>query len=131
MQVELSGAGQHLPGLDESPARRIMNATSTPFDSLEHDLRACRLCLDAGYTIAPGAIFSHPPSAPVMLVGQAPGITEVEAQRPFNAGSGKRLFRWLEQAGWQEDDFRRRYRHDRCHQVLPWQRQERQRGSRS
>ena len=44
-----------------------------------------------------------------MLVGQAPGITEVEAQRPFNAGSGKRLFRWLEQAGWREDDFRRRY----------------------
>jgi uracil-DNA glycosylase len=44
-----------------------------------------------------------------MLVGQAPGITEVEAQRPFNAGSGRRLFRWLEQAGWREEDFRRRY----------------------
>ncbi len=87
----------------------MMNASASPRDSLNHDLRACRLCLDAGYTIAPGAIFSHPPRAPVMLVGQAPGITEVEAQRPFNAGSGRRLFQWLEQAGWQEDDFRRRY----------------------
>ena len=86
-----------------------MSSQSTPQDTLRDDLRACRLCLDAGYAIAPGAIFRHPPQAPVLLVGQAPGITEVEAQRPFNAGSGKRLFRWLEQAGWCEDDFRSRY----------------------
>jgi uracil-DNA glycosylase len=86
-----------------------MSSTTTSLARLGHDLRACRLCLEAGYTIAPGAIFSHPPAARVMLVGQAPGITEVEAQRPFNAGSGKRLFAWLEQAGWSEKDFRRRY----------------------
>ena len=78
-------------------------------ESLRRDLRACRLCLDAGYTIAPGAIFSHPTMSRIMLVGQAPGVTEVEAQRPFNAGSGKRLFRWLEQAGWNEEEFRSRY----------------------
>ncbi len=41
-----------------------------------------------------------------MLIGQAPGVTEVEAKRPFNAGSGKRLFQWLGQAGWDENDFR-------------------------
>ena len=41
-----------------------------------------------------------------MLIGQAPGITEVTAKRPFNAGSGTRLFQWLTQAGWAEDDFR-------------------------
>jgi uracil-DNA glycosylase len=86
-----------------------MNSGMTSLDTLRRDLRACRLCLEAGYTIAPGAIFSHPLQARVMLVGQAPGITEVEAQRPFNAGSGKRLFRWLGQAGWREEDFRRRY----------------------
>jgi uracil-DNA glycosylase len=86
-----------------------MNLGTTSLDTLRHDLRACRQCLEAGYTIAPGAIFSHPPQARVMLVGQAPGITEVEAQRPFNAGSGRRLFHWLEQAGWREENFRRRY----------------------
>jgi uracil-DNA glycosylase len=86
-----------------------MKLITTPPDQLRQDLHACRLCLDAGYAIAPGAIYSHPPQARVMLVGQAPGITEVEAKRPFNAGSGKRLFRWLEQAGWHEADFRRRY----------------------
>jgi uracil-DNA glycosylase len=30
----------------------------------------------------------------------------VEAKRPFNAGSGTRLFQWLGQAGWDEDAFR-------------------------
>ena len=86
-----------------------MNSGLISRDKLRGDLHACRLCLDAGHSIAPGAIFSHPPHAQVMLVGQAPGITEVEAQRPFNAGSGRRLFQWLEQAGWREEDFRRRY----------------------
>ena len=76
---------------------------------LDADLNACRLCLDAGFDITAGAIFSHPPLAEVMLIGQAPGITEVEAQRPFNAGSGRRLFQWLERAGWQEDEFRAKY----------------------
>ncbi len=83
-----------------------------PADSmadLRRDLINCRLCLNAGYDITPGAIFSHQALAQVMLIGQAPGITEVEAQRPFNAGSGRRLFHWLEQAGWREKEFRRRY----------------------
>ena len=38
--------------------------------------------------------------------GQAPGITEKEAGRPFNAGSGKRLFHWLAEAGIDESWFR-------------------------
>ena len=41
-----------------------------------------------------------------MTIGQAPGITEQEAQRPFNAGSGTRLFGWLASAGIDEDWFR-------------------------
>jgi uracil-DNA glycosylase len=42
----------------------------------------------------------------MMLIGQAPGITEKEAGRPFNAGSGRRLFQWLSGAGIEEDWFR-------------------------
>lgn len=41
-----------------------------------------------------------------MIVGQAPGITEIQVMRPFNASSGKRLFQWLTQAGFDETDFR-------------------------
>lgn len=76
---------------------------------LDAELRACRLCLEAGFAITEGAVFNHPVAADVMLIGQAPGITEVEAKRPFNAGSGRRLFQWLEGAGWQEEAFRAKY----------------------
>jgi uracil-DNA glycosylase len=41
-----------------------------------------------------------------MIVGQAPGVTEVTVQRPFNASAGRRLFQWLAEAGWDEDEFR-------------------------
>jgi uracil-DNA glycosylase len=75
-------------------------------DTLHNEMRACRRCLEASFSITPGAIFSGPASARVMIVGQAPGVTEVEAQRPFNASSGRRLFQWLAEVGWDEDDFR-------------------------
>jgi uracil-DNA glycosylase family 4 len=76
---------------------------------LQQRMRACRLCLDAGHNITPGAVFTGQASARVMVIGQAPGVTEVEAKRPFNAGSGRRLFQWLGEAGWDEVDFRARH----------------------
>lgn len=69
-------------------------------------MRACRLCLEAGYDVFPRAIFSGGLGARWMIIGQAPGITEKEAGRPFNAGSGTRLFRWLAEAGIDETWFR-------------------------
>ena len=69
-------------------------------------MHTCRLCLDAGYDIYPRAIFSGGIGARILLIGQAPGITEKEAGRPFNAGSGTRLFRWLAEAGIDETWFR-------------------------
>ncbi len=71
-------------------------------------LRKCRLCLEAGYEIYPRAIFSGNSDARIMSIGQAPGITEKEAGRPFNAGSGTRLFQWLAEAGIKEDWYRSR-----------------------
>ena len=72
-------------------------------------MRACTRCLEAGYQITTGAIFSGPAPSPLMLVGQAPGVTEAEAKRPFNASSGTRLFQWLAEAGLEERDFRASY----------------------
>ena len=74
---------------------------------LHLSMRDCRRCLEAGFHIAPGAIFTGNETATVMIIGQAPGRTEVEAKRPFNAGSGRRLFQWLGEAGWSEFEFRR------------------------
>jgi len=73
---------------------------------LHERLHECRLCLEAGYDIYPRAIFSGELGARIMVIGQAPGITEKEAGRPFNAGSGTRLFQWLAEAGIEETWFR-------------------------
>jgi uracil-DNA glycosylase len=73
---------------------------------LHKSMKKCRACLEEGYEIYPPAVISGPGSARFMTIGQAPGITEQEAQRPFNAGSGKRLFDWLGRAGIEEDWFR-------------------------
>ena len=73
---------------------------------VHQQLRACRICADDGHDVVPQAVFAGQFGARMMTVGQAPGITEVEAKRPFNAGSGKRLFQWLEQAGIDEEWFR-------------------------
>ncbi len=74
---------------------------------LHQKMSVCRLCLEAGYDIFPRAIFSGSPDARIMIIGQAPGVTEKEAGRPFNAGSGTRLFKWLSEAGIEEDWFRK------------------------
>jgi uracil-DNA glycosylase len=74
--------------------------------SLLADIRACRKCVAAGFPIAPVPIVGGNPPAKIMSIGQAPGPTEVVAKRPFNAGSGKRLFQWLSEAGFDETTYR-------------------------
>lgn len=66
----------------------------------------CRFCLEAGYNVYPRAIYAGSEKARIMVIGQAPGITEKEAGRPFNAGSGSRLFQWLAAAEIEENWFR-------------------------
>ncbi len=79
---------------------------ASALQALHQKMQACRLCLEGGFTITPPAIVRGSPRARIMTIGQAPGITEVEAGRPFNAGSGVRLFKWLAKAGIEEDWFR-------------------------
>ena len=75
--------------------------------ALYADLAACRRCADAGYLVASTPIFSGAPGAVFMTVGQAPGRREAEVtHRPFSGPAGKRLFRWLAQAGFDETHFR-------------------------
>jgi uracil-DNA glycosylase len=83
-----------------------MNPTEAALAALHARLSVCRLCLDAGYSITPRPIFSSRIGARLVVIGQAPGVTEPVAGRPFNAGSGKRLFQWLAEAGLEETWFR-------------------------
>lgn len=84
-----------------------MSTTAQHFSILQNEMRTCRQCLHAGYWVEPPAVTQGMVSARMMTIGQAPGITEVQAGRPFNAGSGQRLFQWLTQTGIQQDWFRR------------------------
>ena len=78
----------------------------TDLSNLHSQIRACLKCQAAGYWIAPGAVVRGAHTAKVMAIGQAPGPTEATTKRPFNAGSGKRLFEWLGEAGFDEETFR-------------------------
>ena len=81
-------------------------AEYTDLESLHAALSKCRLCAEAGYRIESRPIFSGPPSARLMVIGQAPGEAEAPAGQPFSGDAGRRLFRWLERAGWDEETFR-------------------------
>lgn len=73
-------------------------ATSLPVLLERHraELSACRRCANP-----PGVlpILSRAAAPRIMLVGQAPGQTEMTSQRPFNGRAGRTLFRWLATAG--------------------------------
>ncbi len=83
-----------------------MTSNANALKKLHGRMKNCRLCIEAGYGIHPKAIFSGKYGAKIMIIGQAPGVTEVEAGRPFNAGSGARLFQWLAGASLDEQSFR-------------------------
>ncbi|MEE9278587.1 MAG: uracil-DNA glycosylase family protein [Myxococcota bacterium] len=90
-------------------APRDAAAAQAELSTLQEAMRACQRCRKAGYGIVPGAIFQGEAGARVMLVGQAPGASELAANRPFCGPAGRRLFRWLERAGFGEDEFRKRH----------------------
>lgn len=76
--------------------------------ALHADLRTCQRCAQAGHAIFSQPIFAGRTPARLMLVGQAPGPEEGPIGQPFSGSAGKRLFRWLVRAGWNETDFRAR-----------------------
>lgn len=77
--------------------------------ALQAKIRTCRACAEAGYPIGSTPIISGTAGARLMLIGQAPGKVEERVHRPFAGSAGRRLFTWLAQAGWEEEQFRARH----------------------
>ena len=79
--------------------------TAARLDALVTKLRACTLCPKMHRpAVSGGAVVSR-----VMSVGQAPGVKEPVAGRPFAWTAGRTLFRWFTEAcGWSEAEFRER-----------------------
>ena len=80
------------------------------FAAIQRQIRACQRCALAGFPIQGPPIFSGSADARLMLIGQAPGKVEAnETLKPFSGNAGKRLFRWLGQVGWEEQEFREKF----------------------
>jgi uracil-DNA glycosylase len=77
----------------------------TLLDRHREALAGCRRCGHTDDRVLP--IISEARRPRVMLVGQAPGKSEIEDRRAFAGRAGRTLFRWLERAGLDEPTFRR------------------------
>lgn len=64
-------------------------------------VRACSRCFPSGDN-AP--VVEVPKRTGLLLVGQAPGSTEVTTRLPFTGPAGKRLMGWFERAGLSRED---------------------------
>lgn len=72
-----------------------MKASSVDaLDALLADIRACRLCAPA-LPHQPRPVIQASDSAPILLVGQAPGRKVQQSGLPFDDASGDRLRTWL------------------------------------
>ncbi|MFL5608474.1 MAG: uracil-DNA glycosylase family protein [Gemmatimonadaceae bacterium] len=83
------------------PRRLPIASTSLARALDEHSARLarCRRC-SPGAGVVPIVSGARAPKA--MLVGQAPGQTEIGGGRPFAGRAGRTLFRWLARAGLDE-----------------------------
>lgn len=69
-------------------------------------IRSCRKCQEKGFIPNPQPVFSPVYPSTWMLIGQAPGKVELETGLPFSGRAGRTLFRWLNEAGYEEKEFR-------------------------
>lgn len=67
-------------------------------------LQACDACPDMIRPVVTG----QPVMSPVMLIGQAPGVKEGPAGKPFAWTAGKTMFGWFAEVGLDEEQFRSR-----------------------
>lgn len=79
----------------------------TALVQLRRHVTRLRGCDDCPKMIRP-VVTGNPVLSPVMLIGQAPGVREGPAGKPFAWTAGKTLFGWFAQHGLPEDELRNR-----------------------
>lgn len=72
---------------------------------LKRHVTQLRGCTDCAQMIGP-VVTGVPVVSPVMLIGQAPGVHEGPAGKPFAWTAGKTMFGWFASIGVPEDQFR-------------------------
>lgn len=64
------------------------------------------MCQDAGYISPAAPVVAGREGNRIMLIGQAPGQTELTKRRPFAGPAGRVLFGWMHSIGIEEETFR-------------------------
>jgi len=70
----------------------------------QSNLAQCRRCPE----MLGNPVYGYPNVSDVMLIGQAPGVKEIEVNKPFAWTAGKTLFKWLSSIGMDEAAVRQR-----------------------
>jgi uracil-DNA glycosylase family 4 len=77
-----------------------------PLDALHLRILGCTLCQDAGYIERAAPVVAESRGRHIALIGQAPGVTELDVRRPFAGRAGRELFRWMDSIDIAEAEFR-------------------------
>ena len=80
------------------------NFCVTELDVLHGAIRACRRCEADGFPIVPPPLAWGLAPAPFLLVGQAPGLTDLRGERMYLGPAARKLVGWLVEAGFSEAD---------------------------
>lgn len=75
---------------------------NTKIIQLQKNLKKCTQCTG----MYGPAVAGNPVISPIMLIGQAPGDKEILIPKPFAWTAGKTLFKWFNQIGVNEEEFR-------------------------
>ena len=76
----------------------------TELEMLHETIRACRKCEHDGFPISPPPLVWGQAPAPFLLIGQAPGLTDLRGRRMYLGPAARKLIGWLREAGFAEDD---------------------------
>jgi uracil-DNA glycosylase len=76
----------------------------TAIEVLHTDIRACRRCEAEGFPISPPPLVWGNAPAEFLLVGQAPGLSDLRGGRMYLGPAARRLVGWLKEAGFEDAD---------------------------
>lgn len=76
----------------------------TPLEILHNEIRACRRCEAEGFPISPPPLVWGQAPAPFLLIGQAPGLSDLRGERMYLGPAARKLIGWLCEAGFEEKD---------------------------
>src|SRR5947209_2864839 len=101
-----STAAEAVSPEDEAPEAGQSLDTMDAVEELHRRILACKLCQEAGYIELAAPVVVGRSGSRMMLIGQAPGVTELEVRKPFAGRAGRELFRWMARIGIDEAEFR-------------------------